>query len=136
MVLSLSTLLQEETCTAAHTSYADFVPTAIELLDGTVAAGLDGKSLLPAFSGASQQHRDYIYGVSHNQGIQCRSYFAERSGRGGRVHKVRNFNTMEGIKRDRAAGREMNYFLKRGAKKHGKRDSSILTPLPHISDRF
>ena len=111
--------------TAALTSFADFVPTAIELAGGTVPAGLDGKSLLPVLSGASQQHHEYVYGVSHNQGIQRRSVFPQRSVHDGRYHYVRNFNTMERIERDRAAGKKINYFLERGAKEHGKPEEEL-----------
>ena len=105
--------------TAALTSFADFVPTAIELAGGTVPENLDGKSLLPVLSGSTAKHHDYVYGVSHNQGIQRRSVFPQRSVHDGRYHYVWNFNNMERIERDRAAGKAINYFLERGAKEHG-----------------
>ena len=91
--------------TAALTSFADFVPTAIELAGGTVPENLDGKSLLPVLSGRTSKHHDYVYGVSHNQGIQRRSVFPQRSVHDGRYHYVRNFNSMERIERERVAGR-------------------------------
>ena len=105
--------------TAALTSFADFVPTAIELAGGTVPENLDGKSLLPVLSGRSSKHHDYVYGVSHNQGIQRRSVFPQRSVHDGRYHYVCNFNNMERIEREQAAGNTINYFLERGAKEHG-----------------
>ena len=105
--------------TAALTSFADFVPTAIELAGGAVPENLDGKSLLPVLSGSTSKHHDYVYGVSHNQGIQRRSVFPQRSVHDGRYHYVRNFNNMERIERERAAGKVINYFLERGAKEHG-----------------
>jgi uncharacterized sulfatase len=105
--------------TAALTSFADFVPTAIELAGGTVPENLDGKSLLPVLSGSTSEHHDYVYGVSHNQGILRRSVFPQRSVHDGRYHYVRNFNNMERIERERAAGKAINYFLERGAKEHG-----------------
>jgi len=105
--------------TAALTSFADFVPTAIELAGGTVPEYLDGKSLLPVLSGSTSKHHDYVYGVSHNQGIQRRSVFPQRSVHDGRYHYVWNFNNMERIERERAAGKPINYFLERGAKEHG-----------------
>ncbi len=111
--------------TAALTSFADFVPTAIELAGGTVPEGLDGKSLLPVLSGATQEHHDYVYGVAHNQGIQRRSVFPQRSVHDGRFHYVRNFNSLERIERERAAGKEINYFLERGAKEHGKPEEEL-----------
>ena len=105
--------------TAALTSFADFVPTAIELAGGKAPKNLDGKSLLPVLSGRTSKHHDYVYGVSHNQGIQRRSVFPQRSVHDGRYHYVRNFNSMERIERERTAGKAINYFLERGAKEHG-----------------
>jgi hypothetical protein len=43
----------------------------------------------------------------------------------GRFHYVRNFNTLERIERERAAGKEINYFLDRGAKEHGKPEEEL-----------
>lgn len=111
--------------TEALTSFADFVPTAIELAGGTVPGNLDGKSLLPILSGVAEKHHDYVYGVSHNQGIQRRSVFPQRSVHDGRFHYVRNFNSLERIERERAAGKEINYFLERGAKEHGKPEEEL-----------
>jgi uncharacterized sulfatase len=105
--------------TGALTSFADFVPTAIELAGGAVPGNLDGKSLLPVLSGSTSKHHDYVYGVSHNQGILRRSVFPQRSVHDGRYHYVRNFNNMERIERERAEGKVINYFLERGAKEHG-----------------
>lgn len=111
--------------TSALTSFADFVPTAIELAGGTVPAGLDGKSLLPVLSGVSEKHHDYVYGVSHNQGIQRRSVFPQRSVHDGRYHYIRNFNSTERIERERAAGKPINYFLERGAKEHSQPEEEL-----------
>lgn len=104
--------------TDALTSFADFVPTAIELAGGDAVVGLDGKSLLPVLEGRSDAHHDYVYGVSHNQGIQQRSVFPQRSIHNGRYHYVFNFNSLERIERERAAGKSIGYFLERGAKEN------------------
>ena len=111
--------------TQALISFADFVPTAIELAGGVAPADLDGKSLLPILTGVSKSHHDYVYGVSHNQGIQQRSVFPQRSIHDGRYHYVHNFNSLERIERERAAGKVINYFLKRGAKKHGHPEEQL-----------
>lgn len=115
--------------TAALTSFADFVPTAIELAGGTAPRNLDGKSLLPVLSGRTSKHHDYVYGVSHNQGIQRRTVFPQRSVHDGRYHYVRNFNNMERIERERAAGKAINYFLERGAKEHGLPEEQLFDTL-------
>ena len=104
--------------TDALTNFVDFVPTAIELAGGTVLEGLDGKSLVPVLAGLTQEHHDYVYGVAHNQGIQRRSVFPQRSIHDGRYHYVFNFNSMERIEREREAGQTINYFLERGAQGH------------------
>lgn len=112
--------------TAALTSFADFVPTAIELAGGTVPEGLDGKSLLPVLAGHTREHHPYVYGVAHNQGIQQRHVFPQRSVHDGRYHYIFNFNSMERIERERAKGETIGYFLERGAKKHPKQSEEQL----------
>jgi uncharacterized sulfatase len=104
--------------TAALTGFADFVPTAIELAGGKVPAGLDGRSLLPVLEGRDESHHEYVYGVAHNQGIQNRHVFPQRSVHDGRYHYIFNFNSLEKIERDRADGQTADYFLERGAQKH------------------
>lgn len=104
--------------TDALSSFSDFVPTAVELAGGTVPEGIDGKSLLPVLSGKTAEHHDYVYGVAHNQGIQQRHVFPQRSVHDGRFHYIVNFNSGEKIERDRDAGKPIDYFFEYGAKKH------------------
>jgi len=104
--------------TRALSSFADFLPTAIELAGGTVPEGLDGKSLLPVLTGKTDQNHDYVYGVAQNQGIQQRHVFPQRSIHDGRYHYILNFNSTEKIDRDRASGKPIDYFFEQGAKKH------------------
>jgi uncharacterized sulfatase len=68
--------------------------------------------------GRRDTHHEYVYGVAHNQGIQQRHVFPQRSVHDGRYHYIYNFNTLERIGRDRAAGKPVDYFLERGAEKH------------------
>ncbi|WP_168432971.1 sulfatase family protein [Pontiella sulfatireligans] len=112
--------------TGALSSFTDFVPTAIELAGGTVPAGIDGKSLLPVLTrGAVNQH-DYVYGVAHNQGIQQRHVFPQRSVHDGRYHYIVNFNSLEKIESDRTAGKTIDYFFEHGAKKHSSQPTEEL----------
>lgn len=104
--------------TDALISFADFVPTVMELAGGAVPTGLDGKSLLSVLSGRSTRHHDYVYGVTHNQGIQNRHVFPQRSVHDGRYHYIHNFNSLEQIEQRLAAGKPVDYFLQRGAQKH------------------
>ena len=112
--------------TDALSSFADFVPTAIELAGGTVPEGLDGNSLLPVLSGESATNHDYVYGVAHNQGIQQRHVFPQRSVHDGRWHYIVNFNSQEKIEADRAAGKPINYFFEAGARKHASQPTEEL----------
>ncbi|MDF7823444.1 sulfatase [Pontiellaceae bacterium B12227] len=98
-------------------SFADFVPTVIELAGGT-PEGLDGKSLLPILENGDGKIHDYVYGVTVNQGIINRHVFPQRSIHDGRYHYIYNFNSMERIERERAAGKQIDYFIELGAKKH------------------
>jgi uncharacterized sulfatase len=104
--------------TDALASFTDFVPTAVELAGGSAPEGIDGKSLLPVLAGKTDQHHDYVYGVTHNQGIQQRHVFPQRSVHDGRYHYIVNFNSIEKVERDRAAGKAIDYFFERGAKMH------------------
>ena len=60
---------------------------------GVVPSGLDGKSLVPVLTGHSRVNHDYVYGVSHNQGIQRRSVFPQRSISDGRYRYIFSFNS-------------------------------------------
>jgi len=104
--------------TDALASFADFVPTVIELAGGMPPKDLDGESLLPILENGGGKIHDYVYGVTVNQGIINRHVFPQRSVHDGRYHYIRNFNTMERIERERAEGREINYFIERGAAEH------------------
>jgi uncharacterized sulfatase len=116
--------------TDALTSFADFVPTVMELAGGKAPKGVDGKSMLPVLEGKSKEHHNYVYGVTHNQGIQNRHVFPQRSVHDGRYHYIFNFNSEERIKREG----ENDYFLKRGAGKHpGQPEEQLFDTLkdPH-----
>ncbi len=104
--------------TDALTSFADFVPTVLELAGGTVPDGLDGMSLLPVLQGDQATLHDYVYGVTVNQGIQNRHVFPQRSIHDARYHYIYNFNSLERIERLKAAGKPIDFFLELGAKKH------------------
>jgi uncharacterized sulfatase len=112
--------------TDALASFADFVPTAVELAGGVTPEGIDGKSLLPVLSGMTDQHHEYVYGVAHNQGIQQRHVFPQRSVHDGRYHYIVNFNSVDKIEREHATGKPVDYFFERGAKLHAEQSEEEL----------
>ena len=103
--------------TDALVSFADFVPTMIELAGGS-PKGFDGKSLLPVLTDQSKNHHDFVYGVTVNQGTLGRHVFPQRSIHDGRYHYIYNFNTIEKLAREEKAGKELDFFLKKGAEKY------------------
>ncbi len=61
--------IKADSISDALISYADFVPTAIDLAGGTPPPGLDGKSLLPLFAGKSVELHDAVFGIQTTRGI-------------------------------------------------------------------
>lgn len=102
-------------------TFADFVPTVIDLASSSYRVGdhaFDGKSLLPVLEGRAKQHHQYAYAVSHNQGIQNRHVFPQRSIHDGRYHYIYNFNSNEHLAKLRVEDALVYFFLKQGADKH------------------
>jgi arylsulfatase A-like enzyme len=99
--------------TNALTSFADFLPTAIELAGGTAPATLCGNSMIPLLEGEEVIIHDYVYGVTVNQGIIERRVDPQRSIHNGRYHLIWNFNSMERITREGIS----DYFYVHGAER-------------------
>ena len=117
--------------TDALISFVDFVPTIIELAGGKVNKFLDGKSILPILEEDKKSHHEYVYGVGHRQGTIGRYINPQRSISDGRYHYIFNFNSLERVKREKAAGREVNYFVERGAKIHPHRPEEEMYDIQH-----
>ena len=103
-------------------SFADFVPTALDLASRNSevinASFFDGKSLVPLLEGKTQQHHEFTYAVSHNQGIQNRHIFPQRAIHDGRYHYIYNFNSNERLSKLSIKDPTLHFFLKFGADKH------------------
>ena len=104
--------------TSALTSYVDILPTFVEIAGGKPLNGVDGTSFYPVLKGDAGTHQKVVFGVVSNQGIWHTHIFPSRSARGVRYHYIHNFNTMERIRRDEKAGREIDPFHRMGAMKH------------------
>lgn len=75
----------------ALVEYVDLVPTYVEAAGGTPDSHLDGKSLLPVFSG-KQEHKEYVYGEMTTRGINSGSEaFGIRSIRSRQFKYIWNF---------------------------------------------
>jgi arylsulfatase A-like enzyme len=97
--------------TQAMAQWMDVLPTLIEVAGGPVAPGLDGKSLLPVLSGATQSHREAIFTTHTGDGSM--NVYPCRSMRTQRWHYIRNlhpeFRHCTHI--DRVVGDERTYWL-------------------------
>jgi len=78
--------------TKAMVSFADVLPTLIEIAGGNTINNLDGRSFLPVVTGEKSSHHQYIYGVHTTKGIIQGSYYPIRSVRDERFKYIRNLN--------------------------------------------
>ena len=102
-------------------SFADFVPTLIDLADNKSLEqdyNFDGRSLVSIFEGTSNQQHRYLYGVGNSQGIQNRHIFPQRSIYDGRYNYIYNFNAKERLEKLVIKDPVSYYFYKFGADKH------------------
>ena len=107
--------------TDALTSFADFVPTLIDLANDQgdeLDLNLDGKSLVGILEGRKNEQHDYLYGVGESQGIQNRHIFPQRSVYNGRYNYIYNFNSNERLAKLDITDPVSYYFYKFGADKH------------------
>ncbi|TWT81494.1 Arylsulfatase [Planctomycetes bacterium CA13] len=104
--------------TSALTNYADVLPTFVELAGGQSADDIDGKSFAKILKDPSGTHHKYVFGLMTQQGVLGTHVFPRRSSHDGRYHYIRNFNTLEKIKRDELAGKAVDPFHRLGAHLH------------------
>ena len=105
----------------ALVSFADFVPTVLDLADKKTSPkslNFDGKSLLSIFEGLSTHQHQYLYGVGNSQGIQNRHIFPQRSIYDGRYNYIYSFNANERLAKLNVKDPVSYYFYKFGADKH------------------
>lgn len=74
--------------TDAMISWIDLFPTLLDLVDGDMPPGLDGRSMLPVLMGKSDTHRDVIFTTTTADGI--RNIYPIRSVRTERFKYIRN----------------------------------------------
>ena len=107
--------------TSALTSFADFVPTLIDLASKDFKKknyDFDGKSLIGIFNHTTSLQHKYLYGVGCSQGIQNRHIFPQRSIYDGKYNYIYNFNSNERLHRLKITDPIAYYFYKFGADKH------------------
>ncbi|VGO23149.1 sulfatase family protein [Pontiella sulfatireligans] len=104
--------------TKALSSYADVVPTFVELAGGEPVDGVDGKSFASILKNPEEKHQKYVYGVMTQQGVWGTHVFPRRSVHNGRFHYIYNFNTLEKIARDESKNKTIDPFHRIGAEMH------------------
>ncbi|MEQ8211413.1 MAG: sulfatase [Lacipirellulaceae bacterium] len=111
-------VIKEGTRTTALVSFADVLPTMLELAGVDPVRDLDGKSFLGVLKGRTTTHQDYGYGVMTNQGIINAHVFPGRMIRSARYKYIRNYNAMAVVQRREKAGEDFSAFLRMGAELH------------------
>ncbi|MFC1765986.1 sulfatase [Planctomycetota bacterium] len=106
------------TRTRALVSFADVLPTLLDLAGGDPIADMDGKSFTQVLMGQRDTHQDYVYGVMTNQGIINAHVFPGRMIRSQRYKYIRNYNAREVVERRKRRGEPLSPFLKLGASQH------------------
>lgn len=102
----------------ALVSFADVLPTMLELAGVKPVEGLDGRSFLPVLKGVETGHQDYLFGVTTNQGIIDAHVFPGRMIRSINYKYIRNYNALEVVLRKQQSGQNLSPFLELGAKRH------------------
>ena len=105
------------TRTDALVSFADVLPTMLDIAGETPPSDLDGKSFKPLLQGLTDSHQEYVYGVMTNQGIINAHVFPGRMIRSQQFKYIRNYNATETVNR-RDANEQHIAFLKMGADQH------------------
>lgn len=57
------------TVTSAMIEYVDVVPTLLDAVGGKLTPDLDGRSFLGVLRGTASRHKDYVYSVYTNRGV-------------------------------------------------------------------
>jgi uncharacterized sulfatase len=99
-------------------SFADVVPTMLDIAGAKPVDVLDGKSFARLMKGQTDTHHEYVYGVMTNQGIINAHVFPGRSIRSKQYKYIRNYNAMEVVERREKAGEPLTAFLRMGAQQH------------------
>ena len=106
------------TRTDALVSFADVLPTMLDIAGVSLPEDLDGKSFKPLLQGITDTHQEYVYGVMTNQGIINAHVFPGRMIRSKRYKYIRNYNATEAVNRRDAAAEKHIAFLRMGADQH------------------
>jgi uncharacterized sulfatase len=102
----------------ALVSFADVLPTMLELAGSKPDDDLDGKSFAPLLKGQTETHHQYVYGVMTNQGIINAHVFPGRMVRSKQYKYVRNYNALEAVERREQADEKLTEFFRMGAEQH------------------
>lgn len=118
MVVRWPGVVQPGSRSDALVSFADLLPTMVDVAGGDSVSDFDGKSLVPLLTGKTDSHHEYVYGVMTNQGIINAHVFPGRMIRSERYKYIRNYNTLETVERKEKEGQPYTEFLRMGAEQH------------------
>ncbi|KAA1259074.1 Arylsulfatase [Rubripirellula obstinata] len=102
----------------ALVSFADVLPTMMEIAGAKPDSDFDGKSLQSLLKGQTDSHHQYVYSVMTNQAIINAHVFPGRMIRSKQYKYTRNYNAMEVVQRKEKAGEALTAFLRMGAEQH------------------
>ncbi len=102
----------------ALVSFADVLPTILDIAEAEPESDLDGKSFETLLRGQTESHHEYVYGVMTNQGIINAHVFPGRMIRSKQFKYIRNYNTLDAVKRRESAGEKHIAILRMGAEQH------------------
>jgi len=118
MIVRWPGVVKPGTRSDALVSFADVLPTMLEIAGAKPVDDLDGKSFAPLIKGQTDTHHEYVYGVMTNQGIINAHVFPGRLIRSKQYKYIRNYNAMEVVERREKAGEPLTAFLRMGAQQH------------------
>ena len=85
--------IQPATVSDALIEYVDILPTFLAAAGGARADTLEGRSLIPVFTGRTDQHKQHVFGIHTTRGINNGSdHFGIRSVRGRRFKYILNLS--------------------------------------------
>lgn len=103
----------------ALVSFADVVPTLVEIAGGRMTRDVDGESIVPLLRGKADEHHDYVYGTHHYQNKVANNHvFPRRMVRSKKYKYIWNPNALSLARARVQAEPDTNPWILEGAMRH------------------